>query len=126
MKIEKFDLHRAEEPAVIGSTNQMTSASPAPVCVARSGTPSARKSGTALRIGSRTPRPSTTPFLHAHQRRRAAAEREPGDRQEQPAPPVLMLAGGSGRFRIAVTMFMRLTREAENETTARVSSTPTA
>ena len=33
---------------------------------------------------------------------------------------------GSGRLRIAVTMFMRLTRQAENATTISVSSTPMA
>jgi hypothetical protein len=35
-------------------------------------------------------------------------------------------AGGSGRFLIAVTMFIRLTRQAERPTTTNVRSTPTA
>ena len=34
--------------------------------------------------------------------------------------------GGSGRLRIALTMFIRLTRPAEYVTTASVSSTPSA
>jgi hypothetical protein len=34
--------------------------------------------------------------------------------------------GGSGRFRMAVTMFIRLTRQAEKATTASVSRTPIA
>ena len=39
-KIEKFTFRSPKQPALIGSTNQATSASPAPVWTARSGTPS--------------------------------------------------------------------------------------
>ena len=38
----------------------------------------------------------------------------------------LFCVGGSGRLRIAVTMFIRLTRQAEKATTTSVSSTPIA
>ncbi len=40
--------------------------------------------------------------------------------------PDPFFAAGSGRLRIAVTMFMRLTRQAEAPTTTKVSSTPIA
>ena len=45
----------------------------------------------------------------------------PSTQRDRRAP-----AGGSGRLRIALTMFMRLTRRAENATTPSVSSTPIA
>ena len=59
-KIEKFSFRSPKSQRLMGSTNQITKARPAPVCTTRSGTPSACSTGTKLRMMSETPSPSTT------------------------------------------------------------------
>ena len=75
---------------------------------------------------SRTPNPSVTASLAAAPETAsnapAATPRRPTSQRRRRA----FCAGGSGRLRIAVTMFIRLTRHAEKATTASVSSTPIA
>ena len=56
----------------------------------------------------------------------SSAPSDAGEDPGHPARRAAALGGGSGRLRIALTMFIRLTRHAENVTTASVSSTPSA
>ena len=100
--------------------------SPAAVYTSRSGRPSARAIGTRPRTISKTPNPSV---ISSRPLTPATASSTPAELVTAPRSQRVLrvpVAGGSGRFRIAVTMFMRLTRQAENATTARVRSTPIA
>ena len=125
-KIEKSTFRSPKSQRLTGSTNQTTSASPAAVFASRSGTPSSRTSGTRLRITSEAPSPSTTPcFALTPENMNRAPRTSPATASSQRRLR-FSAAGGSGRLRIAVEMFIRLTRPAEKATTAKVSSTPTA
>ena len=126
MKIEKFTFSSPNSQVLIGSTNQSTSARPAPVWTARSGTPSACRSGTSPRITSETPRPSVTASFAPTPDTASAAPKSTPSAPNTRRRRRRFCSGGSGRLRIAVTMFMRLTRQAEKATTTSVSSTPIA
>ena len=128
MKIEKLIFRSPKSQRLIGSTNQATSSEP----------------GAGVDGAVVTPEQAQDRHQAEDHERDAEAERRsrpsrstPGTTSsapstspaiaEEPAPAALPFSsGGSGRLRIAVTMFIRLTRQAENATTASVSSTPIA
>ena len=124
-KIEKSTLSSPKSQRWTGSTNHAISASPAPVRTARSCRPSARRIGTRPRTASETPSPSGAAFLLptplAISRTPSAIDTAPSSQRRRRC----FSCGGSARLRIALTMFIRLTRQAENATTASVSRTPT-
>ena len=109
-----------------GRSHQTTSATPPIVYAARSGRPSARASGTSATIATETPSMKGV----------ICAAEMPAKTSRPPAirPTVAQTSRkrrvrcrtGSGRFRIAVTMFSTLTRQAAIDTTTSVTSTPRA
>ncbi len=123
-KIEKLTVIRPNSQSLIGNTNHAISASPAPVRTARSLSPSARSNRSSPKTKSDTPSPSVIPFLELMPDTAITAPRaiRATVATQRRRPP--RRTTGSGRSRIAETMFMRLTREAENASTARVRSTP--
>ena len=128
MKTEKFWLSSVPASAsshALGSRQSATIVSPAPVYAILFGTPTACTTGTRPITSIEMPRMNAT----------ACAVFTPWRVSSAPSaiatsPPIQrrfrrLWAGGSGRLRIAVTMFSRLTRQAETTTTTKVSSTPT-
>jgi hypothetical protein len=107
-----------------GSSHQPTRARPATVCATRSPTPRARAIGTSPTMAIETPSrkgvavPAEAP---------ASATRPPAATATAPrhqwAPRVGRVTG-EGRLRMAVTTSRTLTRQADNATTTRVSTTP--
>ena len=91
-KIDMLTFISPKSQRLIGSTNQSTSASPAPVCTARSGRPSSCRIGTRLRITSETPKPRTTASLEpTPETASAAPASSPSAAQSQPAPAALLV-----------------------------------
>ena len=126
MKIEKSSERSPNSQSLIGSTNHTTRPRPAAVRATRSGTPRRSVTGTRPSSASETPNPSVMAFLALTPdaiRRAPRMSTIAPITQDRRRP---RSAGGSGRLRIAVTMFMRLTRHAEAPTTTKVSSTPRA
>ena len=117
MQTEKFICRSVPASAssqLDGSRQRTTIASPAAVYAIRS------------RHAERPGRPAPSPIVNdrdAEDERHGLRRVEPGEREQRaerhrdeaadPPPLAPLLAGGSGRFRIAVTMFSRLTRQAE-------------
>ncbi len=112
-KREKFVFSRPSSQRGIGSVNQSTSASPAAVRTGLSGRPASERSGTALSTSTETPTPrATASFAWTPAQTKSTPSRIPTVGQSQRRLR-FFAAAGSGRLRIAETMFMRLTRRAE-------------
>ena len=106
-----------------GTIQITTMSRPAAVYASRSETPSRRTAGTSPTRTSEMPSSRGVAWpAAAPDRARTAPRPTPSAASVQ--RPRLPCGGGSGRSRMAVEMVMRLTRQAETATTARVSRTP--
>ena len=126
MKIEKSMLERAEQPAAHREHEPGHEAEAGAVRAIRSASAEPLRDRDHAQHESETPKPSVIAFFAWIPETMRSA---PSPITAAPSSHRLRVsawAGGSGRLRIADTMFIRLTRHADAVTTTNVSSTPSA